>query len=81
MLEISNMKEKYWRLQIDCVTDNEAIDRMIYELEEKTENICVMCWKKWKLRDDLSRMLPLCETHYKAKLKSIEKLKKKSIAK
>lgn len=59
------IKQKYGRFDINPNWwPSEFMDK-IYDLEESSYYICDVCWKKWKLREDLWWIRTLCSKHYK----------------
>lgn len=61
---VSYLKEKYWSLRVERQWADDWIDEKCSELENITETICSICWKKGKVRYDLFWFECLCLRHY-----------------
>ena len=75
--EIRYMKEKYWSLRIEWWWD-EWFSTTIRDIEENSMYVCCVCWKRWKIRNDIWRIQILCKKHYQEKLDRIKKESKKN---
>lgn len=62
--KITYTKEKYGRYDITWMWWDKTLDNIVSVLENSTEQICIKCWWKWKLRRDLWWVVPLCTYHY-----------------
>ena len=65
--KIEYIKEKYWRFDMTLSWFDDYLFDLCNELEKKSEETCIVCWKPWEVRYDLGWYLSLCDEHYKEK--------------
>ena len=58
------IKEKYAQLDIECYPCTDQLFNVIQAVEGKSWEICMECWKPWKIRADIWWRKTLCWKHY-----------------
>jgi hypothetical protein len=67
--KITDIKEKYGGLRVDCKTTIDAVYALIVRCENKSQTVCEQCGKTGKIRTGLNWELCLCTECWEAEKK------------